>query len=154
MKIGIIIHSNTGNTLHVGERLKDAFLASGHTVHLERVRALNEDPKAKVMVKLEEVPDITKYDYVILGAPVRAFSLSPVMRAYLAQLPDLSEKKIACFVTQHFPKPWMGGNGAIKQMVNAVTQKGGKLSDKGIINWSSGARENQINDVLVRLCGK
>lgn len=153
MKIGIVIHSHTGNTLHVGERLEDTLLASGHTVHLERVRALNEDPNAGDTVKLTQIPDITQYDYVIIGAPVRAFSLSPVMRAYLSQLPDMGGKKIACFVTQHFPKPWMGGNRAIKQMIHAVTQKGGKLADKGIINWSSGAREDQINEVLVRLCG-
>lgn len=153
MKVGIIIHSHTGNTLSVGERLKDTLLARGHMVQLERVKALNEDPNAKETIKLIEIPDMTQYDYVIIGAPVRAFSLSPVMRAYLSQLHDMSGKKIACFVTQHFPKPWMGGNRAIKQMSHAVAQKGGKLSDKGIINWSSGTREGQINDVLERLCG-
>jgi menaquinone-dependent protoporphyrinogen IX oxidase len=152
MKIGIIIHSHTGNTLSVGERLKQSLLAGGHTVQLERVAAVNEDPNSRERISLKSVPDITQYDAVIIGAPVRAFSLSPVMKAYLSQLPDMCGKKAACFVTQHFPKPWMGGSHSIKQMIHAIEQKGGKLMDTGVVNWTSKAREKQIDDVTARLC--
>jgi menaquinone-dependent protoporphyrinogen IX oxidase len=151
MNIGIIIHSHTGNTLSVGERLKESLLSGGYTVSLEQVSAVNEDPNAKEKVRLKSIPDISKYDYVITGAPVRAFSLSPVMVAYLSQLPGMDGKKVACFVTQHFPKPWMGGSRAIKQMVRFISQKGGKVTGTGNVNWTNKAREEQINDVLMRL---
>lgn len=151
MKIGVIIHSHTGNTLSVGERLKETLLAKGHTVQLERVTAVNEDPNAKDAVRLKDIPDVSGYDAVILGAPVRAFSLSPVMKVYLSQLPELSGKKVSCFVTEHFPKPWMGGNHSVNLMIRAIEKKGGKVMDKGIVNWSSKAREEQIKDVLLRL---
>lgn len=151
MKIGVIIHSHTGNTLSVGERLKETLLAKGHTVQLERVTAVNEDPNAKEAVRLKDIPDVSGYDAVILGAPVRAFSLSPVMKVYLSQLPELSGKKVSCFVTEHFPKPWMGGNHSVNLMIRAIEKKGGKVMDKGIVNWSSKAREEQIKDVLLRL---
>ncbi|MHB8130204.1 MAG: flavodoxin family protein, partial [Mobilitalea sp.] len=120
MNIGIIIHSHTGNTLSVGEKLKESLQAGGYTVALERVTAVNEDPNAKEKVRLKSIPDLSKYDYVIVGAPVRAFSLSPVMANYLSQLPNMNDKKFACFVTQHFPKPWMGGNRAVKQMFRLI----------------------------------
>lgn len=147
MKIGIIIHSHTGNTLSVGERLKESLAAGGHTVQLERVTAVNEDPNSREPVRLKSIPDIVQYDAVILGAPVRAFSLSPVMKAYLSQMTKLSGKKICCFVTEYFPKPWMGGNRSIKQMIRAIEQKGGKVASAGVVNWSAKAREEQINEL-------
>ncbi len=151
MKIGIILHSHTGNTLSVGERLKDSLLAKGHSVQLERVIAENEDPQAKGAIRLKNVPDISVYDYVIFGAPVRAFSLSPVMTAYLSQLQLMNGKKIACYVTQHFSKPWMGGSRALKQMGSIISQKGGMVIDTGDVNWTNKIREEQIKDVLKRL---
>lgn len=147
MKIGIIIHSHTGNTLSVGERLKESLATGGHTVQLEQVTAVNEDPNSREPIRLKSIPDIVPYDAVIFGAPVRGFSLSPVMKAYLSQLTKLSGKKISCFVTEHFPKPWMGGNHSIKQMIRAIEQKGGKVAATGVVNWTSQAREEQIKEL-------
>lgn len=153
MNIGIIIYSRTGNTLSVGERIRESLLTGGHEVHLERVTAINEDPNTtKEKIKLKSVPDIALYDYVIIGAPVQGFSLSPIMKTYLDQIHQLQGKKVACFVTQHFPKPWMGGSRALKQMVSIISQKSGKVTGSGNINWTNRAREEQINDLLVRLC--
>ena len=126
-------------------------LAKGHTVHLKRVKAFNDDASAQDAVRLTKAPDITQYDSVILGAPVRAFSLSPVMKAYLSQLPNIGRKKIACFVTQHFPKRWMGGDQAIRQMTRAIAQKGGAISDTGVVNWTNSARQSQIDALVTRL---
>ena len=116
MNIGIIVHSFTSNTLSVAEKLKEKFLAEGHLVTLEQVTAVNEDPAAAAKVELLAIPDITGYDMLIFGAPVRAFSLSPVMLLYLNQLPSLQGKKISCFVTQQLSFAWLGGNRSIKQI--------------------------------------
>lgn len=151
MKIGIIIHSHTGNTLSVAEKLRTAIVAKGHIVQLEKVTAINEDPKVKEKVRLQSIPDLTPYDVIIMGAPVNGFSLSSVMKAYLAQIPLIQGKKVACFVTEYFPKPWMGGNHSIHQMIRSVEDKGGEVIDKGIINWSNKAREEQIKEMVVRL---
>lgn len=37
MKIGIILHSQTGNTLSVANKLKEKLISLGHTVNLEQV---------------------------------------------------------------------------------------------------------------------
>ena len=151
MNIGIIVHSHTGNTLSVAEKLKDKFLAEGHLVTLEQVTAVNEDPAAAANVELKTIPDIAGYDVLILGSPVRAFSLSPVMLLYLNQLPSLQGKKISCFVTQQLPFAWMGGNRSIKQMKKAIISKNGTVVETGVVNWSSKKREDLITDIINRL---
>lgn len=69
MKVGIIIHSHTGNTLSVAERLKEKLVAVGHQATIDQVTAVNEDPSAKV--ELKTMPDTSTYDALIFGAPVR-----------------------------------------------------------------------------------
>jgi len=151
MKVGIIVHSHTGNTLTVAKRLKEELLAIGHSVDIEQVAAMNEDPSKSGNIQLKTIPDTGIYDVLFFGAPVRGFSLSPVMKAYLLQLPSLKEKKVGCFVTQFFPYRWMGGNRTIKQMKEACESKGVNVFETGIVNWSRKERERKITDVIERL---
>ena len=151
MKVGIIVHSHTGNTLSVAERLKAAMASKGHSVSIERVVAVNEDPASKDPVVLKNTPDTGSYDALVFAAPVRAFSLSPVMKAYLAQLSALSGKKVACFVTQQLPFKWMGGSGALGQMKNACSSKGASPVKTGVVNWGSKKREELLADVVLNL---
>lgn len=150
MDIGIIIFSRTGNTLSVAEKIRDACLAQGHTAEIERVTAENEDPNNKQPLRLKTTPDPIRYGAVIFGGPVQAFSLSPIMKAYLKQIPQVAGKKVLCFVTQYFPKPWLGGNNSIKQMCQLCQSKGMDVVESGIVNWTSKSREAQISDVVCR----
>ncbi|UOO37252.1 flavodoxin family protein [Oscillospiraceae bacterium CM] len=152
MNIGIVVHSHTQNTLSVGERLKEALAAKGHTVALKRVIAVNEDPTSNQPVLLAEAPDVSGDDYVIFGAPVRAFSISPVMKVYLQQMSSINGKKVACFVTQYLKKPWMGGNRAVRQMTRLAASLNGSVVHTGIVNWTSPARDEQIETVLSEFC--
>jgi flavodoxin len=151
MKTGIIIYSRTNNTVTVGERLAEALRIKGHDVTLRRITAANDDPQSRGPVVLLEKPDISAYDYIIFGAPVQAFSLSPVMKAYMAQLAPLGGKKVACFVTQQFKRPWMGGNQAIGHLTRSTEGLGGAVSQTGIVHWSSTAREEQIGRLISAL---
>lgn len=148
MNIGIIIYSHSGHTLSVGEKIKEALLAQGHLVRLEKICAENEDPQSKDRIRLTVIPDITPYDAVIFGAPVQGAQLSPIMREYLAVLPALQGRKAACFVTQQFKIKWMGSTRAVKQITRAAEQKGISITASGIVQWSSDAREEQICQVV------
>lgn len=150
MKIGIILYSCTGNTLAVGERFTEMLLKKGHEVNLERIKAINDSPQSRDPIQLTEIPDTSPYEEIILGAPVQAFSLNPVMKTYLKNIEDLNGIKIKCFVTQQLPKAWMGGNQAIKQMKKLVQVKNGNIADSGVINWSNAKREEQINEIVER----
>jgi len=151
MRIGIVVHSHTGNTLSVAQKIKEELSAAGHTVALEQVTAVNEDPSAAGNIQLKTAPEVDSYDELIFGAPVRGLSLSPVMKAYLSQLRSLSGKKVACFVTQHFPYPWMGGTRSVRQIKEICEAKGANVSQTGIVNWSHKERERKIEEVVKNL---
>ncbi|MDD4496301.1 MAG: flavodoxin [Eubacteriales bacterium] len=149
LKIGIILHSQTGNTLSVGEGIKEKFEAAGQAVQLERIFIEGAD-KNPELVKNARFPDIGKYDILILGAPVWGFSLSPVMAELLKRTDSLENKKLILFLTQMFPFKWMGGNRALKQFTNLCAAKDGKIVETGIVNWSSRKRGETINGMIER----
>ena len=144
MKIGLIVHSHTGNTLSVIEKLQEVLLANGHEAVIERVTADNEDPAAVASARLAGIPDAAPYDLLVFAAPVRAFSLSPIMKMYLAQLPMLTGKRAGLLVTHMFPFAWMGGKSAIAQFKAACIAKGIEIINTAIINWSAKNRDEQI----------
>lgn len=148
MKIGIIVHSKTGNTNFVAQQLKDELTSRGHKVNLKMVTALNDDQMLAAKVELKDIPSIAGYDMIILGAPVRGFSLSPVMMAYVSQIKTLKKINIFTFVTEFLPFKKMGGSNAIKQFKEIVELKDGKVLGTGIINWSNFKRNKQIDDLV------
>ncbi len=151
MKIGIIVHSRTGNTQSVALKLKDKLSAKGHLVDVIQLKMKEEYKPGLKDIQFEGLPDLNSYEGLILGSPVEAFSLCPVMKGYISQVPSFESKKMAGFVTQFFPFPWMGGNGAIVQMKALCKQKNGTMSDTGVINWKNRKREKMITDMVDKL---
>lgn len=151
MKIGIIVHSHTGHTLSVAERLRDRLISEGNEAAIEQVTAVNEDPNAAPNAVLKDIPQTEGYDVLLFGAPVRGFALSPVMKLYLSGLPEMEDKKVGCFVTQTFRWPWLGGNGSIKTMKTVCEGKGARVFDTGIVNWSHPERDKLIDDMVLKL---
>lgn len=153
MKIGIIVHSQTGNTYSVAQRLQKKLLSAGQSADIERVIPLDEKQNDASKIRLQNIPDISKYDALIFGCPVRGFSVSPALEAFLSSIPTLQSKKVAIMVTQFFPFPRMGGNQTIAQMKNICESKGAVVCGTGIVNWSSRRREKMITDVVENLSG-
>lgn len=151
MHIGLIVYSKTGNTLSVVQQLMEALTAKGHTVSVARVEGENDDPGSKQPPKVTAAPDPSSYDALVFAAPVHAFSLCPVMKLYLAQIPQIKGKKVCCFVTQHLKHKWMGGNRAVKQMSDLLKQKGAVIGETGVVNWSAPDRDARIADVVGRV---
>jgi hypothetical protein len=148
MKIGIIVYSKTGNTLLVAQRLQSELAQDGHTVDLERFSAETAGPNSNLPVRLTATPDPGKYETVIFGAPVQAFSLDPAMVMYLKQMQKIPGVAAYCFVTQHFKKPWLGGNRATEQLMSLLGQKGVPTAKSlGIVNWSCADRDAQITEI-------
>ncbi len=148
MKIGIIVYSQTGNTYSIAEKLRDKLLAIGHSVNIERITPVDSKQMDLKKIQIERVPDIAAYEALIFCSPVQAFSLAPVMTAYMTQISSLANKKIACFVTEFFPFAWLGGNNAIIKMKKTCESKGGTVSRTGVVNWSNKQRERQIADIV------
>jgi flavodoxin len=151
MKIGIIVHSQTGHTLSVAEALKDKLASVGHSVNIERINPVDPKQTDPKKVQIEKLPDLRPYDALILAAPVQAFSVSPPMKVYLPQLPSLQNKKVACFVTKGLPFNSTGGNQAISLMRTSCESRGGKVVGTGIVRWSGAGREEKIKDMVEQI---
>lgn len=147
MKIAIIVHSKTGNTLGVANKIKEQLLQKNHVVNLEHLEAFDDNVVDPSQIKLKSVPDISGYDLLIFGGPVRGFSMSPVLKAFLQQQPTLSRYKVGVFVTHFFPFKAMGGTQAIKQLKAVCESKQASVLGTGIVNWKSPGRLQQIETV-------
>lgn len=153
MKIGIIVHSQTGNTYSVAQKLKEKLLTAGHTVNIERVIPIDDKKEEIEKIQLKTIPDISTYDALIFGAPVHGASVSPVLAAYLAKIASLQDIKVACFVTEFFPFSWMGGSRAIGQIKEICESKGTSICGTGIVNWMGTSREKKIANMVEKISG-
>ncbi len=151
MNIGIIVYSQTGNTLSVAKKLEEKLSATGHSATLEQVKVVGERKRGGRDFRLETLPDTGPYDALVFGSAVEAFSLSPVLTTYLKQIESLQGKKVACLVTQLFPYPWMGGNRATRQMRKLCEAKGATVCGLGIVNWMRPRREKTTAKAVDRL---
>lgn len=147
MKIGIIVYSKTGNTLHAAERIAARLTMAGEQVEIQRFTAEEESAQSSRPVRLHKTPNPNLYDVLIIGSPVKAFSLDPAMTMYLQQEEFTNQVPTFCFLTQYFKKPWMGGNHAMKQLLSQLSAKGVAAQSLGIVNWSNAKREAQIDSI-------
>ena len=148
MKIGIIIHSTTGHTLSVAEKIKEKLISLNHEAEIEKIIATKDEEIDIIKFELINSPKIDQYDFLIFGAPVRAFNISPVISKYFSEIKSFENKKIICFVTMTFPFKWMGGKNAVSKMKNICEEKNGKVIYSEIISWSRKNREENINKMI------
>ena len=151
MNIGIIVYSQTGNTLSVAKKLEEKLSSAGHSATLEQVKVVGERNQGDRNFQLETLPDTGPYDALVFGSAVEAFSVSLVLTTYLKQIESLQGKKVACLVTQFFPYPWMGGNRAIRQMRKLCEAKGATVCGLGIVNWMRSRREKTTTKTVDQL---
>ncbi len=144
MHIGLIIYSQTGNTRSVAVKIQEKLNSSGHTASIDEITITGSTPAQPGKFKLKHIPDPGSYDALIFGAPVQAFSLNPVMKVYMEQLPDLTAKKVAIYVTKQLPLLQAGGTGSIARMKKACEAKGAHVAGTEIVVWAEKKREETV----------
>ena len=152
MNIGLIVYSQTGNTLSVAQKLEQALTKKGHSATLERIE-VEGDVTPGQPVQFKTLPSTEQYDALVFGSPVQAFSLCQAMVEYLKQVAPLEGKRVAGLITQAFPYPWLGGNRAVRQMKRLCQAKDAVVCGSGIVNWMKKRREQQIVAVVDQLSG-
>lgn len=151
MKIGIVVHSFSGNTLSVAEKLAQSLSKKGHETSILRLQvAGGEDRNQQDInkINLQPIPDLKEFDSLIVAGPVRGFQASPVIKKFFDEAKGIEGKSMAVFVTHAFPYNFLGGKSAIGQMDKMCREKGIKLEFTGIIDWGSGKREKQIETLV------
>jgi flavodoxin len=151
MKVGIVVYSQTGNTRSVAAKLREKLERAGHSVALEEVKLAGERKQGTREFQLGALPDPAPYDLLVIGSPVEAFSLSPVMGKALGQIRNLDKKSVLCLITQGFPFSWLGGNRAARQMQKLCEAKGGVIRGSAVVNWMGKGLDRRIEDAVDRL---
>ncbi len=151
MKVGIIVYSKTGNTHSVGQKIREKLEQKDYPVELHRIEVEGEGKPGESKVKFTNFPGLEDYDFIILGAPVHAFSLAQPMMAYLQEIPELKGKKVALYVTKQLPGAWTGGNRAAGQMEKICADKGAEVKGKEVVFWNEKKREESINKCVEKM---
>jgi len=131
MNIGVIVHTKTGTTLKFGSMAAQKLREAGHAVDVVILetnipvdgRSLERNSKFSIT----NMPDCAKYDAVLIGGPVWAFSASPVIMKCIKELGNISGKKALPFATMGFPFTFMGGRRAIAMMGAEAKKKGAEI---------------------------
>jgi flavodoxin len=152
MNIGIIVHSQTGNTYLVGQKIQEKLIANGHNVTLIRIQTKNAANQNQKDIQLDCMPEVNDYDALVFGGWIQAFNLYPGLSMYLNQLPSLADKKVTCFLTQHFRYKWMGGMIGLSKMKKSLHSKGATVLAAEIVNWSDEKkRAKQIVELVEKI---
>lgn len=134
-KVLVVYYSLTGHTKEIADKIKtltgaDAFrletaepLPTGAKLHL----AIKDQLKTKKYPALKQMPDLTGYDVVFVGAPVWWYTAATPVLSFLEQA-DFQGAKVAFFSTQ-------GSNrGAFLPDVAALTKNAQILPDASFNN--------------------
>jgi flavodoxin len=108
MKICIIYHSESGNTRHVAQHLASACDAhlieiSDRSHYMKLTRFLIWCKKARGEEKTEIEPaviDVSDYDLLVFGSPVRAFKPTPAIHTAIDSLKGSKGKRAVAFSTR------------------------------------------------------
>jgi flavodoxin len=135
MKTLVVYYSRTGNTKYVAEKIAENLASEICEVidkksrkgRLGFVRGGYESMRKK-LTEIEVSKTVDDYDLLILGSPVWADGITPAIRTFIHQN-NLSNKKIACFVTLKGNNP----KKALDSMKEAILPNN-SLAELGIID--------------------
>jgi flavodoxin len=153
MKIGLIIHSVTGNTLSVAKELQKRLTENGHEAVLEEIKTEGKVEFGAKDAKFLNMPDLKGYDLIIFGSHTEAFQLEITMKIYFEKIERIEGKAI-CFATHQFPLKWLGGTGTVNKMKTYCEEKGLKVIGTSVINWSpESKRQTNIDNAIKEIAG-
>ena len=147
MKIGIVVHSQTGHTLGIAQAIEKALKEETLTADIKMVVAKSKKPWKESQPGLSEIPDPKPYDVLILGAPVWGFRLSLVMTEYLYSVRPLNPETLIIFSTGARHK-WFGGIRAMKKMAALSGVPDSKIVKAGSIRFPRNKKPKYINETI------
>jgi NAD(P)H dehydrogenase (quinone) len=153
MKIGIFVHSQSGNTAKLGLAVVNALREKGHDVSIELLRPVGKVHPRMRHVEFRTLPETEEYDMVLFGGPIWAFHASPVVVSLLKQISTLKGKKALCFTTSGFPTAFSGAKRAIMR-INELLEGLGATVLTGIpLFWGMYCGKKKLDKTVEEICG-
>ncbi len=151
MKIGIIIHTQSGHTAQFARAIAAKFNSNGYEAEIEMLRTVGQVSPGSRKFTIKNSPSVEQYDAILFGGPVWAFNASPVIMSYLSQLVKIKNKKVLSFVTMGLPFVWMGGTQAIKTMNQSLDTSGGDVLTGEILHFFLKANKKKMEQAVDRI---
>jgi NAD(P)H dehydrogenase (quinone) len=152
MKIGMFIHSQSGNTAKLGLAVTHSLREKGHEVSIELLRPLGKVHPRVRHVEFRNLPEPDEFDLVIFGGPIWAFGPSPVIVSLLKQLTTLKGKKALCFTTSGFPTAISGARGAIRRINELLDGLGATVLDGVPLFWGFYCGKKKLDATVEKIC--
>ena len=107
-KVLVVYYSLSGHTKDIAEQIADKTkgelfeintkeVYSSPSVYMKSKKELSSKNYPKIDV--DNLPDVSKYDVIFIGAPVWWYTMAPALYSYL-QITDFKGKKVVPFSTQ------------------------------------------------------
>jgi NAD(P)H dehydrogenase (quinone) len=153
MKIGIFVHSQSGNTAKLGLAVTHALREKGHDVSIELLRPIGKiHPRVK-HVHFRSLPEVEDYDSILFGSPIWAFSASPVIVSLLKQLETLKGKKAMCFTTSGFPTAFSGAKRVLIRLADLCEGLGAVVLPGVALFWGLHCGKKRLDATVEKICG-
>jgi flavodoxin len=125
MKIGIIVHSQSGHTAAFARAIAAKLGELGHEVDTVLLMTTGLSRPGSRRFTITNAPDdaeLSQFDAVLIGGPVWGFKASPVIMRYLASIGPgiLKKKRTLAFVTMGFPWKALGASRALFTMARKL----------------------------------
>jgi multimeric flavodoxin WrbA len=100
--IAIVYYSYIGHTKKVLEQLSKKLINDGNKTVSLPLETLSRLDFSATKVPIKDIPDVYRYDLVILGSPVHGGRISAPTMTFLQESEDLPGKTIILFLTHFF----------------------------------------------------
>lgn len=151
MKIGIILHTQSGHTALFAKAIASKFRSNGFDVDIEMLRTVGQVSPGSNKFTIKNPPSTDEFDAILFGGPVWAFNASPVIMAYLSELMKLKNKKVMSFVTMGLPFDWMGGKRAVLSMNQSLEISGATVLQGEILHFFFKADTKKMEQAVNRI---
>jgi NAD(P)H dehydrogenase (quinone) len=154
MKIGIFVHSQSGNTAKLGLAVTHALREKGHEVSVELLRPFGKVSLWSRNVRFRTMPEPDEFDILLLGGPNWAFGSSPVIVSLLRQLETLKGKKTLFFITSLLPDSLSGAQRGIAKVNGLCEGLGAKVLPGVTVAWGLYCGKKRLDKTVDEICKK
>ncbi len=153
MKIGIFVHSQSGNTARLALAVTHALREKGHDVSVELLRPVGKIRLGAGRVEFRNLPDASGFDVVLMGGPMRFLNASPVLISAVKQMKGLAGKKTLYFLTSFFPNGISGSARAHATMTGLFAGQGSVCLEGCSLAWGLWCGKKRLDAAVRKICG-
>jgi len=110
MRIGVMVHSQSGNTARLALAVTHSLREKGHDVSVELLRPIGKVRLMSKQIEFRSLPDTASYDVVLIGGPMWSYNASPVVSSAIRHLRGLEKKRMLFFLTSFLPNSISGSS--------------------------------------------